>query len=76
MAVATVMLSVLYVVWLPEQDDLCNIQLKDYTSILLGKTTITKDGLINSFSMKIRYRNEYKNKNWEGQFIEITGTAL
>ena len=32
--------------WLTEQDDLCNIQLEDYTSIFLGKTTSTKGGLI------------------------------
>jgi len=52
------MLSVLYVFWLIELDDLGNIQLEDYTSILLGKNTVTKDGLIIDFSMKIRYCNE------------------
>jgi len=62
MAVATKLCFQCFsVFWLIEQDDkLCNIQLKEYTSILLGKTTITNDGLINGFSTKIRYCNEKK----------------
>ena len=32
--------------WLTEHDDLCNIQLEDYTCISLGKTSSTKGGLI------------------------------
>ena len=50
--------SVIYIPesWLTEQDDLCNIQLEDYTCISLGKTSSTKGGLIVYIKSKYKYK--------------------
>ena len=50
--------SVIYIPesWLTEQDDLCNIQLEDYTCISLGKTSSTKGGLIVYIQSKYKYK--------------------
>ena len=42
--------------WLTEQDDLCNIQLEDYTCISLGKSSSTKGGLIVYIQSKYKYK--------------------
>ena len=64
--------------WLTEQDELCNIQLEDYTCISLGKTSSTKGGLIKYIQSQYKYKilQVIKNENWEGQFIEVTGGGL
>ena len=64
--------------WLTEQDNLCNIQLEDYTCISLGKTSSTKGGLIMYIQSQYKYKvlQVIKNENWEGKFIEVTGAAL
>ena len=62
--------------WLTEQDDLCNIQLENYTKISLGKTSSTKGGLIMYIPTQYEYMVCNLKINWEGQFIEITGGCL
>ena len=42
--------------WLTEQNDLCNINLEDYTCISLGKTSSTKGGVIVYIQSQYKYK--------------------